>query len=133
MIIKEFILSDVKDVLALYENVGWTNYTNNSEMLENAYKNSLLTLAAYDEDRLVGIVRTVGDGYSIVYVQDILVHSEYQHQGIGTKLFQKIFEKFSNVYQLALLTDNSPTAIAFYKSLGFVQVHEKNCSAFMKV
>ncbi len=132
MTIKEFSLSDIKEVFALYTNVGWKNYIDNPEMLVSAYKNSLLTLGAYDGDRLVGIVRTVGDGYSVVYVQDILIRSDYQRQGIGTKLLRKILDAFPNVYQMVLLTDNSPKTAAFYKSLGFVQVQEKNCSAFMK-
>ncbi len=132
MIIKEFSLSDIKEVFALYANVGWTNYINNPEMLVGAYKNSLLTLGAYDGDKPVGVIRTVGDGYSIVYVQDLLVRSDYQRQGIGTKLLRRVSDAFPNVYQMVLLTDNSPKTAAFYKSAGFVQVQEKNCSAFIK-
>ena len=77
------------DVLPIYEAVEWTNYTQNPEMLEVAYKNSLHVLAAFNEKGiLVGVLRAVGDGASILFIQDILVTPEYQHQGIGTKLLQ---------------------------------------------
>ena len=41
------------DLLALYSSVGWTNYTNNPTMLEEAVKASLWQLAVYDEEELV--------------------------------------------------------------------------------
>ena len=50
------------DLLALYSSVGWTNYTNNPTMLEQAVKASLWQLAVYDEKELVAYIRLVGDG-----------------------------------------------------------------------
>ena len=38
-------------------------------------------MAAYDEDRLVGLIRVVGDGLTIVFIQDLLVYPQYQRQG----------------------------------------------------
>ena len=91
----------LEDVLPLYEAVGWTNYTTKPEMLKAAYENTLHVLAALnDEGKLVGILRAVGDGASIVFIQDILVTPEYQHQGIGTKIVtndsRKVQECISN-------------------------------------
>ena len=37
------------DLLALYSSVGWTNYTNNPTMLEEAVKASLWQLAVCQE------------------------------------------------------------------------------------
>ena len=61
------------DLLALYSSVGWTNYTNNPTMLEEAVKASLWQLAVYDEEELVAYIRLVGDGHSVLLVQDLLV------------------------------------------------------------
>ena len=41
------------DLVALYSSLGWTNYTNNPTMLEEAVKASLWQLAVYDEKELV--------------------------------------------------------------------------------
>ena len=120
------------DVLPIYEAVEWTNYTQNREMLEVAYKNSLHVLAAFNEKGiLVGVLRAVGDGASILFIQDILVTPEYQHQGIGTKLLQQTLEKYKNVYQIQLATDNSMKTISFYESNGFTSLTSLNCVSFM--
>ena len=122
----------VEDVLPLYEAVGWTNYTTKPEMLKAAFENSLHVLAAFTEEGiLVGVLRAVGDGASILFIQDILVTPEYQHQGIGTKLLQQTLEKYKNVYQIQLATDNSMKKISFYESNGFTSLISLNCVSFM--
>ena len=42
--------------------------------------------------RLVGLVRVVGDGASIAYVQDLLVHPDWQRRGIGARLLRDAME-----------------------------------------
>lgn len=122
----------VEDVLPLYEAVGWTNYTTKPEMLKAAFENSLHVLAAFTEEGiLVGVLRAVGDGASILFIQDILVTPEYQHQGIGTKLLQQTLEKYKNVYQIQLTTDNSMKKISFYESNGFTSLTSLNCVSFI--
>lgn len=122
----------VEDVLPLYEAVGWTNYTTKPEMLKAAFENSLHVLAAFNEEGiLVGVLRAVGDGVSILFIQDILVTPEYQHQGIGTKLLQQTLEKYKNVYQIQLATDNSMKTISFYESNGFTSLTSLNCVSFI--
>lgn len=74
------------EILALYDSVGWTAYTERPAMLRQAIERSLCVLAAYQDGTLVGLARAVGDGVSIVYVQDILVSPPYQRRGIGSAL-----------------------------------------------
>lgn len=47
-------------------------------MLEKAYKNSLSALGAYKDDKLVGITCAVGDGVTIMFIQDIVILPQYQ-------------------------------------------------------
>ena len=122
----------LEDVLPLYESVGWTNYTQHPKMLKEAYQNSLHILAAFNEEgKLVGVLRAVGDGASILFIQDILVYPEYQHQGIGTKLLQLTLEKYKNVYQIQLATDDSKNTVSFYESNGFTSLTSLNCVSFI--
>lgn len=79
--IKEYGEYREPEILGLYRSVGWTNYTDNPDMLKNAYANSLKILGAYSDKQLLGIIRVVGDGCSIVFIQDLLVFPEYQHKG----------------------------------------------------
>ena len=122
----------LEEVLPLYDAVGWTNYTQNPTMLKEAYKNSLHILAALNEEgKLLGVLRAVGDGASILFIQDILVTPEYQHQGIGTKLLQQTLEKYMNVYQIQLATDDSSKTVSFYESNGFTSLTSLNCVSFI--
>ena len=133
MIIRELTTFDLDVLLDLYNSVGWTNYTKAPDMLKKAYENSLLTLGAYDGSKLVGIIRTVGDGFSVVFIQDILVFPEYQRKGIGTRLLREIMNRFPDVYQMELMTDNTDKTVSFYQSVGFVKADDMGCCAFMKM
>ncbi len=132
MVIKEYKSYNEQEILDLYTRVGWTAYTDDPASLQAGFQNSLLTLAAYEGDMLLGVIRAVGDGQTIVYVQDILVLPEYQRRGIGSSLMQAVLERFCKVRQIVLTTDNTPKTIAFYESLGFIQMAKINCCGFMK-
>ncbi len=133
MEIREYKNYKENEILNLYSSVGWTTYTDDPASLKAGFQNSLLTLAAYEDDKLLGVIRTVGDSQTIVYIQDILVLPEYQRQGIGTALVWAVLERFREVRQIVLATDNTPKTIAFYESLGFVQMAKMGCCGFMKV
>lgn len=131
--IKEYLKYNEDEIIDLYKSVGWTNYTDNPSMLKNAYDNSLKILAAYDGGKLLGIIRVVGDGYSIIYIQDILVYPRYQHMGVGTALIQEILHIYRNVYQKVLSTDNTEKTVNFYQSVGFSLYSDINCVSFLKM
>ena len=133
MEIKEYTAYEESEVFPLYSSVGWTAYTQSPETLKQGFENSLLTMAAYEGDTLLGIIRTVGDGHTIVYIQDILVFPEYQRKGIGTALIQAVLERFREVRQIMLTTDNTPKTIGFYTAQGFVQLDQIGCCGFMRM
>src|SRR5699024_12750383 len=64
--------------LSLYKAVGWSNYYKKPSMLKKAYENSLYIIGAYLNEELIGVIRVVGDGSSIIYIQDILVSPKHQ-------------------------------------------------------
>lgn len=133
MEIREYLSYNEEEILALYSSVGWTAYTDHPGVLKKAFKNSLLSLAAYEKDQLLGIVRVVGDGCTIIFIQDLLVFPEYQRKGIGTMLVQSVLERFRHVRQIELATDNTQKTIKFYKSLGFQNMSEIGCCGFIKI
>lgn len=132
MEIKEYKEYCEDEILRLYTAVGWTAYTENMPALRQGYEHSLLVLAAYEKDELLGLIRVVGDGATIVFVQDILVFPEKQGQGVGTALMRAILDRYAEVRQIELATDNTPKTIAFYKSLGFSELSEIGCCGFMR-
>lgn len=109
-------------VLSLYQAVEWTNYTANPDRLQAGLDGTLFMRAAYDGDRLVGLLRAVGDGATILFIQDILVLPTYQRQGIGTRLLTDCLAAYEGIYQCHLMTDQTEKMTAFYERLGFTDV-----------
>ena len=87
---QEFV--KLEDILHLYQAVGWTNYTNQPQMLEQALSHSLVIYLALDDDAVVGLIRLIGDGFSSVFVQDLIVLPSYQRQGIGSSLMKEALD-----------------------------------------
>ena len=117
----------LEDVLHLYQAVGWTNYTNQPQMLEQALSHSLVIYVALDGDAVVGLIRLVGDGFSSVLVQDLIVLPIYQRQGIGSLLMKEALENYKDAYQVQLVTDQTERTLGFYRSMGFEILSIYNC------
>ena len=132
MDIREYTQFREDEILRLYTAVGWTAYTENMQALRQGYGHSLLILGAYENEELLGIIRAVGDGFTTVFIQDILVCPEKQRQGIGTALLKAVLSHYPDVRQIELATDKTPQSIAFYKSMGFREFSEMGCCGFMK-
>lgn len=117
----------------LYNDVGWSAYTENLTVLQQAVAQSLSVISAWDKDELVGLIRVVGDGLTIIYIQDILVLNAYQNRGIATKLIQKILHQYRDVRQKVLLTDEAPAVRHFYEKNGFQSCDQGSLVAFAQL
>lgn len=121
------------EVLALYEAAGWTNYLRRADALREAFRGSLCVLGAWEDGKLVGLLRAVGDGVSVLFVQDLLVLPDYRRRGIASALMRELLARYPEVYQLELLTDDTEQTRAFYRSLGFRAAEELGCTAFVRM
>ena len=122
---REFIYNE-EAILNLYLDNKWYAYTNNPEKLCRGIKNSLDIFAVYDSKLLVGLIRTVGDQETIIYIQDILILKNYQGKGIGSRLVQMVLDKYPKVRQIVLTTDNDNASKGFHEQLGFKEYKEQN-------
>ena len=127
IIIRKQEIVKLEDVLHLYRAVGWTNYTNQPQMLEQALSHSLAIYLALDGDAVVGLIRLVGDGFSSVFVQDLIVLPSYQRQGIGRSLMKEALEDYKDAYQVQLVTDQTERTLRFYRSMGFEALSTYDC------
>ena len=123
----------IDDVLHLYQAVGWTNYTNQPQMLEQALSHSLAIYLALDDDAVVGLVRLVGDGFSSVFVQDLIVLPSYQRQGIGSDLMKEALGDYKDAYQVQLATEQTEKNLGLYRSLGFETLSTYDCTGMIWV
>ena len=123
----------IDDVLHLYQAVGWTNYTNQPQMLEQSLARSLAIYVARDGEEIVGLVRLVGDGFSSVFVQDLIVLPSYQRQGIGSNLMKEALADYKDAYQIQLATEQTEKNLGFYHSLGFETLSTYDCTGMIWV
>ena len=133
MEIRRYTTYHEAEVLSLYRSVGWTVYADNPAMVKAALAGSLLVLGAFVQDELIGCIRAVGDGASILYIQDILVAPEHQRKGVGRRLLQAMLAQYPSIYQTVLMTDNIPERAAFYRACGFTAVADMGCCAFIRM
>lgn len=131
--IKKQEIVKLEDVLHLYQAVGWTNYTNQPKMLEQSLSHSLVIYLALDGDAVVGLIRLVGDGFSSVFVQDLIVLPSYQRQGIGSSLMKEALEDFKEAYQVQLATEQTEENVGFYRSMGFETLSTYDCTGMIWV
>ncbi|WP_257143115.1 GNAT family N-acetyltransferase [Bacillus toyonensis] len=109
----------IEQLERLYKDVQWYAYTEDIEVLYQAISQSLEVISAWNGEELVGLIRIVGDGLTIIYIQDILILHAYQNQGIASQLIQQILCKYKTVRQKVLLTEEAPDVRHFYEKKRF--------------
>lgn len=62
------------------------------KQLQASLEGSAFIVAAYDQNRAVGMARLIWDGGSVALIHDLLVVPEYQMQGIEAELITQIFD-----------------------------------------
>ncbi len=124
---------DTDALKKLYDSVGWVNYLKDLHQFEAMFQSAMAVYGAYEAEKLVGVLRLVGDNAHILYVQDIVVDPEYQARGIGKALMLKGLDDFKHVRQKVLITDMDDSHVhAFYESLGFNRSQDKNIVCYVK-
>lgn len=105
----------------LFQTTGWNvNYQLSPVELMQALRSSWYIFGAYDGERLVGFGRLVSDGIVYAMIYDLIVLPEYQRQGIGGKILERLIEKCRGTgvrdIQLFCAKGKRP----FYEKRGFV-------------
>ena len=104
-------LADLRQV------VGWNRMQRDlsDPRLRNAFH-----LCAFDGERLVGYAAVVGNGVTDAYIQDMMVHPAYQHQGIGTQLMERVLARLAaeGVYMVSVIYGEEILR-PFYERFGF--------------
>ena len=69
---------------------------NYPERLYKALMNSSTVLTVWDDDKLVGLTRVLDDTEMLAQIHYVLVHPDYQGQGIAGEMIEHIKEKYKN-------------------------------------
>lgn len=93
------------------------------EQVERALQNDLYHVAAVSDGKVIGMGRLVGDGAMYWYLQEIIVLPEYQGQGIGKRIVNKLLEHVRNTAIPGTWVEVGLTAVKgkepFYEKFGF--------------
>ena len=107
----------------LYDSVGWGSYDN--EITQKALDNTFYSVSIYDDDKIIGYGRLIGDTICFLYLQDIMVKPEYQGNKIGTLIMNKLLEKVNQIKkenpELRVYLGASKNREKFYEKFGFVK------------
>lgn len=105
----------------LIDKVGWG--TRDVNIIEEALNNTLYSVSIYDDNKIIGYGRIIGDKTIFLYIQDIMVIPEYQGNKIGTKIMTVLLNK---VEEYKKVNPNIRTYLgaskgkeAFYEKFGF--------------
>ena len=78
------------DYLELRDSVNWPKLKN--EQASKGLQGSMYIVSAWDGDTAVGTARVVGDGGYMTLICDVMVRPEYQGQGIGRGMLERIMD-----------------------------------------
>lgn len=117
----------------LTNKVGWG--TRKNDIVEIALSNSIYSVCAYEDDKIIGYGRIIGDKTIFLYIQDIMVIPECQNKEVGTNIMKNILEKIDELKKInpniRVYLGASEGKEEFYKKFGFITRQEANLGAGM--
>jgi ribosomal protein S18 acetylase RimI-like enzyme len=97
--------------------VGWPNPPSPETHYRILQGSQHLVLALDDQvQRVVGFINALSDGILSAYIPLLEVLPDYQKQGIGLELTQRMLTQLQHLYAIDLLCD--PELQAFYTKVG---------------
>lgn len=115
-------INDVDEFNLLYDSVGWGAY--DKEIAKKSMENTYYSISIYDDKKIIGYGRLIGDGICFMYVQDVMVTPEYQNRKIGTLIIEKLIAKIKEIkdYNPNVRTylGASKGKERFYERFGFI-------------
>ncbi len=132
MIYRENALS-YDDYCRLRESVAWLNFSR--EQTEKALNNSLYTVIAEDDGKVVGMGRMTGDGLYYLIV-DIVVQPDHQKKGIGSTIIDMMIDYVDRETPIGGRSSVQLTAEkgkeTFYEKRGFKLIPHEHCGSGMR-
>ena len=129
---KEFKNEYIEQVMSIYRMEGWDIYTDTDKVMR-AFDMSLFILGAFEQKKLLGFIRCIGDGEYDVSVSDLIVDKAYRRQGIGKTLFKIASERFANIENFTLVTGLEETVNnMFYRAAGMKEFKQNRLIGYIR-
>jgi len=110
-----------EEFIEMRQSVGWGHPE--KEVVSIGLKNSLFSVCAEKDKKIIGYGRIIGDGAFTLYIQDIIVKPEYHRIGIGMKIMNEIMEYINDEYTKGTMVClmSAKGKENFYKKFGFIE------------
>jgi len=120
-------------IIGLYRIAGWWPEEEVDPLLvSRMMKGSHCFITALDGQRLVGMGRVISDRANDAYIQDLTVHPDYRHLGIGTSLVNSLLGrlKTDDLPWIGLIAERN--TFPFYVRFGFEKMPDSTPMLFKK-
>nr|YP_009396100.1 hypothetical protein [Melanothamnus harveyi]ARW65378.1 hypothetical protein [Melanothamnus harveyi] len=113
---------NLEELEKLCDSVGWVRRP--LKKVKFALENSFLAISIFyienNNKRLIGFARVTSDGSFNATIWDVVIHPDFQGNGLGTLLMNQIIKELRNcdISTITLFAD--PEVLKFYKHIGFV-------------
>ncbi len=112
---------DTDEIVSLYRAGGWWEEESEKDRIPDLIRGSHRFVVAVDEITgvAVGMGRTISDGVSDAYIQDVVVRKEYRRCYIGFQIIRFLTELCAEdgITWVGLISE--PGTMPFYKKIGF--------------
>jgi len=89
------------------------------QCINGMLQNADLTVVAINNNKIIGIARSITDFHYCCYLSDLAVDKEYQKDGIGKKLIDLTQKQLNEKCKIILLS--APDATEYYPKIGFTK------------
>lgn len=117
----------------LRELVGWCRIA--ERRAEIGLNHSYYLIAAKDGEKTVGMACVISDGGYVAYIADVVVHPDYQRQGIGREMLLRLMRFLRQDLQagerMMVCLGAAAGKEPFYKLFGFEERHNAHSGAGM--
>lgn len=110
---------NAESIHQLFSSVNWLS-ANYADRLSIAFGQAGTVISAWQNNTLVGLAEVLDDGELNAYIHYLLVHPDFQKQGIATHMINLIKQKYKNYLYLIVICER-PDTLPFYEKTGFTK------------
>ncbi|WP_341981656.1 GNAT family N-acetyltransferase [Rossellomorea oryzaecorticis] len=103
------------ELIKLYKGAGWWEGRKEQDIEEMLKQ--VNSVGAWNKGELIGFARAVSDGKFRAYIEDVVIHKDFQYSGIGTKLLAQLLDELSHIDIISLFCEED--LIPFYEKNNF--------------
>ena len=109
---------DIGKLQELFDIAAFWAKGRNIKDLAIAIANSEPVISVWDQELLIGFARATSDGIYRATIWDVVIHPDYQGNGLGSKLIETVLNhpRMQKVERVYLMTTHQQE---FYEKIGF--------------